>query len=259
MISLMICCDILGGIMLNKSSKEPLYLQLYNIFKSKIDNGILEVGWQLPSENTLSEDYGVSRATVRQTLSELEKQGYIYKERGKGSFVSIRPFQQDLDNFYNFSDEIKKYGKVPKYSLISFEKVKASEEIQKVMKLGEDSIVYKFEIIRKIENEPILFETTYLPIERFEDFQEENLDKKALYKILKNEYAVKFTEAEQTFYPILADKSIIEYFGVDSPIACMKVERISYEGERVVEYTIAIVKGEKFRYKVKLEVQGTVR
>lgn len=94
--------------MLDKQNNTPLYIQLYNIFKELIESGNLQSGFKLPSENELSEQYEVSRSTVRQTLSELERYGYIYKERGKGSFVSVRPFSQNLSNLYNFSDEIKK-------------------------------------------------------------------------------------------------------------------------------------------------------
>ncbi|KEH86974.1 GntR family transcriptional regulator [Clostridium novyi A str. 4540] len=241
--------------MLDKQNNTPLYIQLYNIFKELIESGNLQSGFKLPSENELSEQYEVSRSTVRQTLSELERDGYIYKERGKGSFVSVRPFSQNLSNLYNFSDEIKKYGKIPKYKLISLDIIIPKKNISETMNLNSQDTVYKIEIIRKIEDEPVLFETTYLPTKRFKKFETIDLNKKALYDILRYDYNVNFSKAKQTFYPVLASNVVKKYLdaNIKEPLACMNVERISYENENIVEYTIALVKGEKFRYSIDLK------
>ncbi len=53
-----------------------------------ISSGKIKVGERLPSENELSELFGVTRMTVRRALIELEKSGIIFKIRGVGSFVS---------------------------------------------------------------------------------------------------------------------------------------------------------------------------
>jgi DNA-binding GntR family transcriptional regulator len=67
----------------------PLYYQLQNILKSKILSNELEGNKRLPSEAELCSEYNVSRATVRQALSELMKDGLIYRDRGRGTFVTV--------------------------------------------------------------------------------------------------------------------------------------------------------------------------
>ncbi|AEB76731.1 GntR family transcriptional regulator [Clostridium botulinum] len=240
--------------MLDKDSNTPLYIQLYNMFKEKIESGDVQAGWKLPSENELCEKYKISRSTIRQTLSELEKFGFIYKAKGKGSFVSVRPFPQDLNSLYNFSDEIKKHGKKPKYHLINLDLIIPDKTISTIMNLTYTDKVYKIQIIRKIEDEPILFETTYLPEKRFKNFENVNLNKRSLYDVLRYDYNVIFSNAKQTFYPILASNKVKEYLDASKqkPLACMNVERLSYEKENIIEYTISLVKGEKFRYTINL-------
>lgn len=66
----------------------PLYYQLKNILKSKILSSELKGNKRLPSEAELCEEYNVSRATVRQALSELTKEELIYRGRGRGTFVT---------------------------------------------------------------------------------------------------------------------------------------------------------------------------
>lgn len=59
-----------------------------NYFIKLIKSNQYTPGEQLPSENEIADMFKVSRHTVRQALSFLSKEGWIYKERGKGSFYS---------------------------------------------------------------------------------------------------------------------------------------------------------------------------
>ena len=68
----------------------PLYHQLKNILKSRILSNELKGNQRLPTEAELCVEYNVSRITVRQALSELMKDGLIYRDRGRGTFVTER-------------------------------------------------------------------------------------------------------------------------------------------------------------------------
>ncbi|MGX1551775.1 FadR/GntR family transcriptional regulator [Bacillus safensis] len=68
-------------------SNKKLYIQIYNQILSEIQLGSFKVGDKLPSERELCEQFGVSRAPVRQALSALEMNGVIYSRQGEGVFV----------------------------------------------------------------------------------------------------------------------------------------------------------------------------
>ncbi len=74
-----------------------LYEQLVNKIEQEISSGKLAPGDRLPSENTLAEDNGISRVTVRQALKLLSEMGLIETQKGIGSFVShdFDPAQAD--------------------------------------------------------------------------------------------------------------------------------------------------------------------
>jgi GntR family transcriptional regulator len=65
----------------------PLHRQLYLVLHDEIDRGVLAPGDALPTEQTLCDQFGVSRITVRRALSDLAEQGYIERKHGVGSFV----------------------------------------------------------------------------------------------------------------------------------------------------------------------------
>ncbi len=72
------------------TSTTPLYMQLASFFKICIQSEVLKIDEQLPTEESISKAYGISRTTVRQTMDLLIKEGYLLRVRGKGSFVTPR-------------------------------------------------------------------------------------------------------------------------------------------------------------------------
>jgi len=72
---------------IDKKSPVPAYHQLRIILENDIRKGKYKIGAFFPTETKLAQLYGLSRMTVRQALGELEKEGFILREQGKGTFV----------------------------------------------------------------------------------------------------------------------------------------------------------------------------
>lgn len=73
--------------LVKNNKKNPLYKQICERLKSDIENGVYRIDERIMSEPEISVFYNVSRITARNALEELEKEGYIYRIRGKGSYV----------------------------------------------------------------------------------------------------------------------------------------------------------------------------
>lgn len=69
------------------SEKTIKYIEIFEYYRDKILSGEMKYGERLPTEQEMGEMFSVSRHTVRQSILELEKQGYIYREKSKGAFV----------------------------------------------------------------------------------------------------------------------------------------------------------------------------
>lgn len=81
----------------NPVSSKKLYLQIYNQILSQIQLGVFKEGDKLPPERELCEQFNVSRAPIRQALSALELNGYIYSRQGEGVYVkSTLPTAESL-------------------------------------------------------------------------------------------------------------------------------------------------------------------
>ncbi|AZN43901.1 GntR family transcriptional regulator [Paenibacillus albus] len=71
-----------------KERQLPKYVQLKIEITNWIETGKLQPDEQMPSENEIAEQFGMSRQTVRQALGELEQEGRLYRMQGKGTFVA---------------------------------------------------------------------------------------------------------------------------------------------------------------------------
>ncbi len=238
---------------IKKGDRVPLYYQLMDIIIDEINSGKYKENDKLPSERELCEMYDISRATVRQTIQELEKDGYIYKQHGKGTFVSPERFKQDLLKFYSFTEEMKKLGKVPSSKVIDFEIVEIDENIAKEMEIREGEKVYKFTRLRLADGRPIMLETSYIPYKRFEGITRDDLEQEAMYDIFTKRYNAVFSKAEESFQPVSTREDEAELLENQPGSPSMMIERITYEGEKIIEYTIGIARGDRFKYRVVLE------
>jgi len=73
---------------IDKQASLPIYRQLKEIIKEKIGDGKFRPGDRIPTEYELCEQFGISRAPVRQALLELVNEGVLYRQQGSGTFVN---------------------------------------------------------------------------------------------------------------------------------------------------------------------------
>lgn len=93
--------------MAKKSAQMPLYEQVLKELKGKIISGVYKKGELLPSEKELIEEFGVSRITIRKTLSILAEMGFIETSKGRGSEV-LFSFENTSEN-YGFTQAVREY------------------------------------------------------------------------------------------------------------------------------------------------------
>lgn len=238
--------------MLDKESKVPLYSQLMDILVKEIE-GHMNEGAKMLSEREICKKYDVSRTTARQTFQELEREGYIYIEHGKGAFVASKKLNQNLQGFYSFTDEMKKLGKEPSSQVIKFEIQTCNQDIAKKLKLEGEELVYKFTRIRLADGEKMILETTYVPYNSFPGITKEDLSNIPLYSIFKDRFNTQIEYAEEYFTPVLTNDEECEQLGIPVGSPSLKIVRYAYmENGEIMEYTNSIARGDKFSYHIML-------
>ena len=234
-------------------SKSPLYYQLAEIIINDIKEKNLQENDRILTEREYCEKYNLSRSTVRQAIAYLEKKGYIYKVQGCGTFVSSRVMKQKLLKFYSFTEEAKKQGKTPSSKILSFKEKKADEKICKELNINKDDKVYELQRLRLADDEVVMYEKTYLLEKKMQGLSKNILLEKPLYDILQNRYNISFTKATERFSVLLADENIAEILTIPQGSPIIRLQRWTYAGMEIIEYTVSLVRGDRFEFEVELE------
>lgn len=230
----------------------PLYLQISNKILDNIKNGVYHENSLLPSERELCQLFHVSRATIRQALISLEGMGNIYKIHGKGTFVKPKSYVQDLSGFYSFSQEIKKYNAKINNDIIDCETININEKLSMKLNRQINDSFYKITRLRSANNVPLMIEITYLPKSRFYIIDMGKLQEISLYDYLFKYYNVSIEKAVETLKPCLPKPNECNLLDISAKTPCTLLERFSYEGTEIVEYTVSVIRGDKYTFKVEL-------
>ena len=139
------------------------YRLLYDRLKKEIVAGIYKIGDTLPSENDLSSTSNLARSTVRLALLHLEKEGYIVKQRGKGSIVAAKRRSLGVLNFQGFSASVN--GSVTSSLSVQVPTLSTwpKEFFFSLSEIENKAGCISFSRVRLMEKDPVMWETTYIP------------------------------------------------------------------------------------------------
>ncbi len=235
---------------LNKNSSVPLYQQIQNIILSKIENGEIGLEEQIPSEEKLSEQYDVSRMTVRKALSRLEYEGVLYRIPGKGTFVQKR-FNQELSVslIIGFKRKMELLGREVVTKIVSVNIVKPSLYLKNSLNLNLGEKIYEIKRLRYIEDEPLVLQTGYMPCKLFPNLAKFNMEG-SLTDIIEKNYGIKINNYQARIRPAFSDQTIREFLKISEHIPLLKVDGISYSNHKAIRLTNSIYRGDRFDFVV---------
>ena len=237
--------------MAKNSRKQPLYDQLVDVLKDRIENE-LSPGDALPSERELSERYGLSRTTVRLAMAELENMGLIVRRHGKGTFVAEAHGEPaDLMGGYSFTEQMRSMGRVPRTETLKFEIVDAPKHVAEHLGMHLGEKVYRIRRLRIADDIPMMLERTYLPVSQFVGLTLEDLERKPLYEIIEKDYHEVIKVADEEFRASLARLEEARLLGIQEGSPVLKLVRTTYDEKNlVIEYTHSVARADQFKYKV---------
>jgi GntR family transcriptional regulator len=117
----------------------------------------------------------------------LVSEGELYREKGKGTFVSKGKIVQR--NIMSFSETVRSKGLVPSTIVLHFEKISDRLDIKSLLDIQEDEWLYNIKRLRLASERPFAIEEVFIP-ERYCPRLETFDLKSSLYRLLKDEYSL---------------------------------------------------------------------
>ena len=150
----------------DRTSDQPLYLQLAEEIRQRIQEGVYPPGSRIPTEEALVEQCQVSRITVRKAMEILVEEGVLTRRRRYGTFVAERKITRSLNEGMSFSETCLRHGDVPETRLLSAELVRASSSVRNLLQLEDpEAMVLKIRRLRYCNGEPVVIEENWYPRE----------------------------------------------------------------------------------------------
>jgi GntR family transcriptional regulator len=234
--------------MIKKNSPVPIYHQLEEYIKQQIENGSLEEECVIPSEREYAERFQISRMTVRQAINNLVSEGYLNRQKGRGTFVTKKKVEQELQGMTSFTEDMLSRGMTPSSILLSFQILPADKKTALALRIEETDSIYKIKRIRLADGAPMALETAYIPVEIVPGLTEENSNL-SLYQYIEENLALSISEATQEIEASTADNIDAETLEIKFGDPILLIERISYLQEGIpFELVKSTFRADRYRF-----------
>lgn len=202
----------------------PLHIQVESLIREKITNNEWEIGSQIPTEPQLMEIFGVSRATLRQSISSLANEGLLERRQGKGTFV------RKVTTYDNPTAIITELSGKTVHQVISINHEGHLSHICSYLSLPIDErfTVIKYIHLETEENRVHNLAFSYMPASKYPGI-EEHFFKDTIYNISKSVYGISLGSTISDIYAVELTADQAHYLKIPPGTPAIEIRKVYYD------------------------------
>lgn len=220
--------------LISRDEHEKLYLQLFDILKKKIENKEWTAGMQIPTEDQLCKMFNVSRATVRNAVLELVRQGYLIRQQGKGTFVSTNYISEGLIMTTVFKKLWVEDDSLFNKEILVKTVMMPIGDLSKELAIPENRHVIYIKIRWLFKNEPSILQESYIPFNICPQILEEDLESQSIIDLFEKKYSIKITRVNNYFDVLFLNKGIAETLQLSENSPAIEFTQKVFSGYTIV-------------------------
>lgn len=231
----------------------PLYYQLASVLREKILSGQFHAGDRLPTEAKLSAEFDVSRITVRQALAHLERDGFIRREAGRGTFVAERGAFASSMKLEGSLDDLISMGLSTQIRVLTLGMVKASAAEAEFLRVSLGDPLLRCTRVRLNGGTPFSYIVNHVPGDVGKRIPEDAWKSGSIMRVLEEELGIRIADADQTMSAALADPHLAKVLKTNIGAPLLSVDRVvrSIEG-RPVKHVHTYYRSDVYSFKAHL-------
>jgi GntR family transcriptional regulator len=212
-------------------------------------------GAMIPPERQLSEQFGVSRPTLRAAIDDLARDGLLSRSRGRGTFTQRRKISQDLLQATSGDFNVPPAEGDWRSHVVEFRVEPAGARLGRRMQLSPSADLLYVVRVRLVDDAPMAIERIRLPAGIVPGIQPADFESGSLYLLLRMRYEVIATDAVQTAEPTVTDEAEAELLTVPVYAPALLFERTTSDAVgRIIEYTRSIYRGDRYKITTRLQL-----
>ena len=214
----------------DRTSPVPFYFQLKKLLAEEIVAGRWLPGDRLPSEPSICDHFEVSRTTVRQALGELEAEGLIRREKGRGTFVAEpRSTSWLLQSSHGFYEEATASGHGVRSRVLRRGLEALPSWACDALDLPDGSVGVTVERIRWVDDQLVMYVITHLPEHLAEVVLAADLEAGSLYRTLERGTGLSVFGGRRVVEAVTAQEELATLLKVEPGAPLLFVESVSWD------------------------------
>ncbi len=217
----------LHGGLLKLEPGVPLHQSVANAIEEQIREGSWQVGSSLPPEVSLCKTFGISRHTLRHSLSALEEGGLIVRRQGAPTKVISRQRPRKFTQSFNSPADILRYPKETYRINIAEEYVECDVQLASLLRSQIGSSWYHIGAVRKQQGSELIVAWSDIYIlPQFADLTHEpDHSHSMVYEQIERRYGVRIDRAEVDVYANGASKEVAAALDISQGTPCLVIIR----------------------------------
>ncbi|WP_293762198.1 GntR family transcriptional regulator [uncultured Aquitalea sp.] len=220
----------------------PRRLPLYAQIRQLVANRIAEGEWQehdaLPSEWDLAAELSVSQGTVRKALTELVAEGLLYRQQGRGTFVSAIVSDWGFGQLRTpglFDESPDRLA----CEFLGVSRVNASDDMSSALRLRRLAPMFRIRQLWRRQGRAVALDEAFLCAERFEGLEARWFrGASGVYAVLQQRFGVRVVRSQDQFRGVLLPREDATLLGltgaaVEEPVLSLLRLSFSAADERV--------------------------
>jgi GntR family transcriptional regulator len=236
---------------IQREDHQKLYVQLLDIIKRKIETREWDVSFRIPTEEDLCKTYGVSRATVRSALAELVREGYLFRQQGKGTFVKqvvsdilvmLTSFRElMLEPGVEFSTEVRVQTTMMPIG-----------NIGNLLNISLNKHIIYIKRITVVEGKPVIIQEIHIPLHICPDLLHENVAVNSLFGLFKK-HKIEITRLRNYFGITYLSTEEAQAFNLAEGVPTLLLNQLFFFGETPVMYIRSIKRHDSFGFAIEFK------
>ena len=223
-------------------AKYPL---IKTTLKDRLLGGHYTEGLPLPSEPQLAREFEVSRMTARRAIDELEREGYVYRVQGAGTFPTGKRFRQGMFRVRPF----KEWARHPDHrtTVLRAMQIEATPEIAIVLQIQPGDPVIFVHRLRTAGDEALVIEKRYINGNLVPNLLDHNLGAESIHEIMIG-LGVPLQRVEQNLEAVNLRQEEADLLRVPLGTAAFLLRRTTYSGQKRASYVNYWVRGDRYAF-----------
>jgi len=238
---------------IDRDSPLPLWAQVLGDLRRRLASG--EFGQRVPGDDALTEQYGVSRHTVREAVRRLQIEGVVERGRGRGTFVRDAMIEQPLGAIYSLFRSVEEQGYAQRSIVRRLEERQDAEAAGVLGCAPEAPLVY-LERLRLADDVPIVLDCSWLPAGLARPLLAVDFTHTALYQELHVRCGLRPDAGWERIRPVLPDPEQRGLLRLSARTPALAVERLATWQTTPVEWRHSLVRADRFSYVARWSAQN---